>query len=50
MTQFGSKHGCSCMGVKSNRVLFLHEGYTIHTGTAIRLLEGMMILAISLAV
>ena len=50
MTQFGPKHESSCMGVKSNRILLSHEGNTIHTGTAIRLLEGMTMLAISLVV
>ena len=49
MTQFGSDNDPSCMGVKSNRVLFLHGGNIIRTVTAVRLLEGTVTLAVSLA-
>ena len=49
MIQSGPKCGLTCMGVKSKHVLFSHEGRVIITGTKIKLLEGMTILAVNIA-
>ena len=41
-TKFGPRCVLSCMGVKSKRVLFLHDGNTMVTGTSCNLANSFI--------
>ena len=42
--------GFACIGMKSKRVLFLHEGSVVETVTKTELLEGITVFAANLTV
>ena len=46
----GCKWGFACIGMKSKRVLFLHEGNVVETVTKTKLLEGTTVFTANITV